>query len=63
MKGSLVEEAKEWLSIAIIIIVGIYIITTLIIEFCKTNALFCSIVMGGILSLIILGAKRILERV
>ena len=63
MGNSLIEEAKEWVRVAIIIILGIYIITTLVVEFCKTNALFCSIVMGGILSAIIVGAKRILERV
>ena len=59
---NLAEKAKEWLTTTIIIIVGLYVITEMVVEFCKTNKLFCTIVMGSILSLIVVSAKKILEQ-
>jgi hypothetical protein len=57
------ELAREWLSTAIIIIVGLYVITTMITQFCSTNGLFCSIVFGGVLSAIVVAAITIIKKI
>jgi hypothetical protein len=60
--ADIVETAKQWLIVAIIIIVGLYVITSMITSFCETNSLFCNIIFGGVLSAIILGAIAILKK-
>jgi hypothetical protein len=63
MSKPLDELAKEWLATALIIIVGLYVITSTITTLCQTNQLFCSIVFGGVLSTIVIGAIAILKKI
>jgi len=62
MAKSIVDKAVEWFVVAVIIIVGLQVITSMITDFCKTNQLFCNIVLGGVLSFIILAAVALIKK-
>lgn len=62
MAKSIVDKTVEWFVVAVIVIVGLQVITSMIIDFCKTNQLFCNIVLGSVLSAIIVAAVALIKR-
>ena len=53
---------EKWIKTVVGVVIGLYIVASLITTLAPTNALFSTIIFsGGILTAIIIGAKKLLK--